>query len=340
MKSGIIAGILFLLTFLGYYLGPEKPYPSWESQTVGEVLIDLKDPAIIPHLPDTSLRGVSVERGRELVLEGRTTKPGGGKTRRVSAYFECTACHNIVAESDHPAELDPAKRLLYAEKNNIPYLPGSPLYGIVSRTSFYNGDYEKKYGELVENARNNLRGAIQLCATECSQGRALEDWEMESVLAYLWTIDIPISELKLSAAQKEKIKEELNQGKIATESISILQSNYVIAYPATFVDPPKDRVAGNGLEGDVDRGKLFYTQSCMHCHGDARYSLFELDTTVFTMRQLANRMPTYHEESVYQVSRYGTSPLLGKGAYMPNYTLEKMSEQQLADLRAYIMQYQ
>jgi len=340
MKSGIIASILFLITFLGFYWGPQNPDADWESKSVGELLIELKDPAIIAHLPDTSLRGVSVERGRELVLEGRTTKPGGGKTRRVSAYFECTACHNIVAETEHPADLDPAQRLLYAQEHDLPYLPGSPLYGIVSRTNFYNGDYEKKYGDLVENARNDLRGAIQLCATECSQGRPLEDWEMESVLAYLWTIDIPMSELQLSKDQKQKVKEQLSQNKIAPEAISILQSKYVIAYPATFVDPPKDRVAGNGWEGDVERGKLFYTQSCLHCHGNARYSLFELDTTVFTLRQLANRMPTYHEESVYQVSRYGTSPLLGKGAYMPNYTLEKMSEQQLADLRAYIMQYQ
>jgi mono/diheme cytochrome c family protein len=45
---------------------------------------------------------------------------------------------------------------------------------------------------------------------------------------------------------------------------------------------------------------------------------------------------TYHPHSMYQVIRYGTPPKSGKRAYMPQYTSEKMSDQQVADLRAYI----
>ena len=40
--------------------------------------------------------------------------------------------------------------------------------------------------------------------------------------------------------------------------------------------------------------------------------------------------------SIYQVIRYGTPPKGGKEAYMPQYTAEKMSDQQMADLRAFI----
>jgi len=59
---------------------------------------------------------------------------------------------------------------------------------------------------LVKPARNDLRKAIQLCAVECSQGRALEDWEMESVLAYLWTIGLKMNDLSFSKKELKSIK--------------------------------------------------------------------------------------------------------------------------------------
>ena len=90
-----------------------------------------------------------------------------------SKHFVCTSCHNIQKEDPDLSIADPQARLEYARDMELPYLPGTTLYGAVNRTSFYNGDYEKKYGDLVKPARNNLREAIQLCAVECSQGRAL-----------------------------------------------------------------------------------------------------------------------------------------------------------------------
>ena len=49
-------------------------------------------------------------------------------------------------------------------------------------------------------------------------------------------------------------------------------------------------------------------------------------------------MKIYDQRSIYHVNRYGTKPMGGKKAYMPHYTLEKMSNQQLEDLRAYILE--
>jgi hypothetical protein len=56
-----------------------------------------------------------------------------------------------------------------------------------------------------------------------------------------------------------------------------------------------------------------------------------------TFRNLKNNLDNYHERSIYQVSRYGTSPAAGKKAYMPQYTIEKMSVQQLEDLKSFII---
>jgi len=56
-----------------------------------------------------------------------------------------------------------------------------------------------------------------------------------------------------------------------------------------------------------------------------------------TFRFLEKHLFVYDRYSIYQVVRWGTSPLTGKKAYMPQYTAEKMSVQQLEDLRAYIL---
>jgi mono/diheme cytochrome c family protein len=304
--------------------------------STGEVLIALGDERIKGHLPDTTLEKVDAKFGAQLIKEGEASGTGLGATKRISPYFECTACHNIQQETPNLADDAPHLRLKYSVDHNLPFLQGSPLYGIVSRLTFYNGDYQKKYGDLATEAYDDIREAIQLCATECSQGRLLEDWELESILAYLWTIDIPFSELDLTDDEINRIKQGIRGEDSSDDLIELIQSKYITAYPATFIDPPKDRKEGNNAKGNINRGKALYTQSCLHCHADQRYSLYDLDTSYMSLNQLARRMPTYHHESVYQVARYGTQPLRGKRAYMPNYTKEKMSRQQMADLRAYI----
>jgi len=57
-----------------------------------------------------------------------------------------------------------------------------------------------------------------------------------------------------------------------------------------------------------------------------------------SFKHLAKHFGKYSRYSTYQVSRWGTSPTAGKEAYMPQYTAEKMSVQQLEDLKAYVLQ--
>jgi len=288
------------------------------------------------HFPDTDEFGVSAERGKDLVMNGISTKPGGGKTRKQSKHFVCTSCHNLVKEDPDLRYSDPQARLEYTQENGLPFLQATTLYGVVNRESFYNDDYEKKYGDLVHAARNDIRGAIQLCATECAQGRKLKKWELESVLAYLWTIDLKLGDLGLSDEEMEFVDAAMTDAAKQDSAVNLIRSRYLKGSPAHFGSAYDSQVATESLQGDTENGKLIYESSCLHCHKDRRYSYFNLDESKLTFQHLNNKADGYGYHSIFQVIRYGVASKSGKRSYMPQYPLEKMSEQQLRDLEAYI----
>ena len=279
------------------------------------------------------VNGASAELGRDLVLNGLNRKGN-----QQSAHFKCTACHNVVREDPVLADPDPVARLAYAEANDLPFLPGTTLWGAVNRETYYNGDYDKKYGDLVKDARRDLRGAIQLCATECAQGQPLDAVEMESVLAYLHTIGLKLKDLPATAPTPERINRAIGNPTAVTGVIADLRQSYNLASPATVVYPPEDRKAGYPVAGDLNpaNGKLLYERACLHCHEQQRYSFFELDDDTDNYNFLTKHFPRYTRYSTYQVSRYGTSPIPGKRAYMPHYTADRMTNRQLEELRAYL----
>ncbi|TXF89997.1 cytochrome c [Neolewinella aurantiaca] len=277
--------------------------------------------------------GASEELGREIVLEGRLSEGG-----MQSAHFKCTSCHNIVREDPVLAVMDPTARLAYAEANDLPFLPGTTLWGAVNRESYYNGDYDKKYGDLVKPARHDLRGAIQLCATECAQGEPLNEVEMESVMAYLHTIGLKVNDLPEGAPTVKRINDAISEKTAAPGVVEDLKASYLLASPATFVLPPEDRKAGFPVAGTPDpaNGRAIYIRGCLHCHEKQRYSFFELDDSENHWAFLTKHFPRYDRYSTYQVVRYGTSPIPGKRAYMPHYTKERMTDLQIEALRAYL----
>jgi len=295
---------------------------------VWEVLRELGEPSPnheITILPEKA----STEIGRRIVHYGSTKS-----VKQQSAHFVCTSCHNTEKEFADLRNTDPQKRLEYARENDLPFLPGSPLYGVVNRSSFYNGDYEIKYGDLVKPARNNLREAIQLCAVECSQGRELKFWEIESVLSYLWTLELKMEDLKIPVQDYGKFAKKTDASPALIEEI---KSYYQPNSPAHFVAPPSNRKAGyDGLIGNPSNGEHIYKLSCLHCHGDQRYSFFDLNDGRLSRKLLGKHFPRFSYYSSYQVIRYGAPPHPGKRAYMPQFTSEKMSDQQVEDLRAYL----
>ena len=290
-----------------------------------------------PNKPDLSMAGVSAENGERIVLKGFSHNENGKRLRKQSKHFVCTSCHNIKREDPNLAKADPEARLSYVAEKGLPFLQGTTFAGIVNRTKFYNGDYQKKYGDLVFKTRNNIREAIQLCAVACSQGRELADWELESILAYFWQLEWKMDDLNLSESDYDMINSAMTGGaKEKAAAAALIQSKYLDYSPATFIAPPENRREGNKLKGNIENGKLIYDLSCKHCHADQRYSFFELDDSPYSFEFLDKHFPRYDRYSGYQVIRWGTSPATGKKAYMPNYTLEKMSRQQIEDLKAYI----
>lgn len=318
---------------------PETPALTLKADTpVWTVLETLGDEGAA-HKANTSMPKVSVALGKNLVTKG-SSKGSDGRSRLQSKHFVCTSCHNIEREDPNLKVSDPQDRLLYAKEKGLPFLQGTTLYGAVNRTSFYNGDYEKKYGDLVKPTRNNIREAIQLCAVECSQGRRLHDYELESVLAYLWTLELKMEDLSLSTGDFSTIQSALASDasqQNRDQAITFLKEQYLQGSPAHFVDPPENRKKGFDLEGNPDNGQLVYDLSCKHCHENQRYSFFNLDDSRMTFKYLKKHFKKHTHASVYGVSRHGAPSRPGKAAYMPQYTVERMSNQQLEDLRAYIV---
>ncbi|MBT8218763.1 MAG: c-type cytochrome [Bacteroidia bacterium] len=330
----ILGGIaLFGLFLISAMVKP--PVSISGSDNVHDVLAQLgkKETA---NLAGTSLSNVSIDAGRKMALEGISIDGKGKRYPKLGNHFVCTSCHNIVKESDDLNNIDPKVRLEYAVRQNLPFLQGSPLYGLVNRTTFYNGDYIKKYGDLASKAHNSIRESIQLCAIECSQGRRLRPWEIESILAYLWTLQLKIEDLNLSEDELREIGKAINDKENIEEAIALIESRYRKDSPATFGTPPPDLRKGYDLKGNPDNGKMIFELGCLHCHQGQRYSFLELDNSNFTFKYLRKHLKRHNRFSFYWVSRYGTQPRPGKKAYMPQYTKEKMSDQQLEDLRAYI----
>jgi mono/diheme cytochrome c family protein len=290
--------------------------------------------------PDLTLPGVSVKAGESLIKNGFIPKDLGRKAGKQSKHFVCTSCHNIQREDPDLAMPDPQARLDYAVSKGLPFLQGSPLYGVINRSTYYNGDYQTKYGDLALKAKNNIREAIQLCAQECAQGRKLANWEVESILAYFWTIGIKIKDLKISEVENTAIKQAVNDKDtiMKTKALELLSLKYADKSEATFIPPPDNRKTGNGLEGNVINGEKIYKFSCLHCHQNQKYSFLDLDESAISLNYLKRHLSTYHRQSIYQVTRWGVPVFSGKKSYMPQYPVERLSEQQLADLVAYIKQ--
>lgn len=324
-------GFFSLFLFLFGWSNLESNFDQRGVQTVLEKLGDTNSPNELK-----PIRKASIAYGEQLVHLGFTTNKNGSKGKKQSKHFVCTSCHNVVPEQTDLSSSDPQDRLDYSVANNIPFLQGSTLYGAVNRTSFYNDDYYKKYGDLTLEARNDIRKSIQLCAVECAQGRPLKDWEIESILAYLWTLELKMSDLNLSKDEISKIAVATKKGGNKVEAIKTVKSKYLEKSPATFLYPPENRKEGFSLKGDPKNGEKIYQVSCLHCHENGKYSFFVLDDSKYSFKYLNKHISRYSPYSIYQVARYGTSPMNGKRSYMPFYTQEKMSDQMLEDLRAYI----
>lgn len=305
-----------------------------------EVLLALGEKA-----PDHYVAEIDAEKARmgyEMVHQGRAALPDGGYSNYISAIFVCTDCHNQRREDPVLAQPNPEDRLAYAVENDLKFLQSTTFWGMVNRESWYNDDYVEKYGDLVDPAKNSLYEATQLCARECSSGRYLEKWEAEAINHYYWTIQLRLSDLDLSEDELSFIAKAMdgdNDGQ-RQQAVQTLKSKYLLASPADFVDPPKDRWKGyEGTQpGDPKIGELIYDKSCMTCHAYGGPSLFILDHSKKSYKLFAKNLWKDSPYALYDIVRHGTYAEPGHRQYMPLYTADRMSNQQLEDLRAFLVQ--
>ncbi len=312
---------------------------SYDAQTpVSSMLIALGDEAQSHYVGTQDME--KIEKGKDLVMTGGPWMDGKVEYR-LSEYFVCIDCHNIQPEAPFADDNDSDSRLQYAKEFNLDYLPGSTLYGITNRTSWFNGDNEKKYGkELIDPARHDLKNAIQLCSKECSVGRELTDDEMESMLHFLNAIELKLKDLNLSEEEVAQISKVGQTAEEKAASIKLIKSKYIDGYPATFVEdiPVKERKMGK--EGNLENGKWIYEKSCLHCHGEGKVTkktVFGYGDDQKDFDWLVSYFKKCNGGSIYWITRHGTSSKEKIPEYMPIYSKEKLSDSQVEDLAAFIL---
>ncbi|MEM0997070.1 MAG: cytochrome c [Bacteroidota bacterium] len=315
----------------------EQPTP-WDKNTnVVDVLHAWGEP--YPSNRPADLSEQRIEMGRSLILEGTYKSKNGTNARRQSRFFICTNCHNMEKEDPDLRISDPEARLDFALQNGLPLLQGTTMYGTVNKVSWYNGDYYKKYGDLVRPAQNSLEAAIQLCAEVCSQGRRLSDDEMQSALAYFWSLQLKMGDLTLTDADWEKVR-TAGEGS-NPEMITWLKTFYLQGSPATFIEVPESKKVGYATErkADAARGKAIYNISCRTCHSPSGPSNYlNLNHDNLSLGLLRRHITHTGHLGLYDIIRHGTYADKGHRAYMPHYTLERMSNEQVEDIRAYVEQ--
>lgn len=295
---------------------------------------------------DTSVQGYSAEKGRELVEQGWTTNSKGKKTARISKFFNCGACHSQTREAETFANPSPEKRLEYAVKNQTPFYSASTFMGLVNRQSFFNGAYWQRYLTTPETkpANYDLSTAIQVCVTQHTQGRVLEKWETQSIIAYLWTLEFKMNDFVFSTEDMDKIKFAIDQNRSLKRAVDIIENKYTRAVPATFPEPMPFRTLESSQLNDPKRfenGKALYESACLHCHAPVQNPTnylvtnkdFGNETWIYKYLNLAIQEGAPH--SLYKMTRLGL-PAGRKTAAKPAYTKEKLSDDQITDLRIFI----
>ncbi|MCG8577793.1 MAG: c-type cytochrome [Flavobacteriales bacterium] len=310
-----------------YFPDKEVDQATLKEMYVEDALLDLGDEKPIHFIE--KLDADSARMGEEMVKYGRLLDKSN---KRISKYFVCTDCHNVQMESADPADESPAAVLEYSKKNKIPFLPASTFYGMFNKRHWYNGDYEKKYGDLVAPTRDTLANAIQLCAVQCSQGRELVNWEIRSIMHYYKSIGFKIKDLNFSKEERKELKGYISKNN--DKAIGLLKKKYSQANPATFGHVEKPKM--DSYQPNAENGEYIYQYGCLHCHAvEKEMTNFDLGNNKLDFKFLHSKFEASHHSLLY-VTRKGTYAFNGRRQYMPQYSMEKMSDEQLLDLMYYI----
>jgi len=331
----IIASIAIILSFKGYdqpsysiYNDNNKLSTNITSWSVEDALLYLGEKPPIHYIPKLDMD--SARMGEEMVRYGKLSD---GSNKRISKYFYCTDCHNLQKETADPADQSPEAVLEYGKKNKIPFLPAATFYGMYNKTNWYNGDYARKYGDLVAPTRDTLFNAIQLCATQCSQGREMTDWEIRCVMHYYKSLEYKITDLVFTKEELDQLGADVVSEK--KSAIIRIKSKYHQTNEATFGTSKIPEIEGH--VPNLENAEYIYVYGCLHCHApEKEITNFDLSMDKLSFKFLEAKLYKYNSFSLSHITRYGTYAISGRRQYMPQYTMENMSDVQLLDLIGYI----
>lgn len=288
-------------------------------------------------------RQFSKNKGQQLVTRGYTSSFKGNKTALTSKKLFCVACHSLEKEHPNANNISPQSRLEYGDSMSIPFLPGAPFYGLVNRVAFFTNDYQQIFAHknrmAVQVGHRDIRKAIQACNTLYAKGRTLDPWEIESILAYLWTLELKVGDLNIPDSILHITEEAIKTNKNNARAVNLMRRYYKEVYAATLVLPLpiEERSLISPVLNNFNNGKKVYRQSCLHCHAGRRYANFKLDRSQKTFKFLKKHFDMPSRYSIYDAVRYSPGSK-GNKTNPPHYTSQRMSDQQLQDLRFYITQ--
>jgi mono/diheme cytochrome c family protein len=82
---------------------------------------------------------------------------------------------------------------------------------------------------------------------------------------------------------------------------------------------------------------IFINNGCLHCHGMGKdITNFEFDSDKLTFSFLSGKLKKENHFTVPYIVRKGTYAVGGRRQYMPQYPIQKISDNQLFDLMGYI----
>lgn len=282
-------------------------------------------------------------KGQQLVMKGYTHNYKGKKTAKTSTKLYCIACHTIEKEHPKVGTIDPQSRLEHGDSIGIPFLPGAPFYGLVNRVAFFTNDYQQVFAHKdrlsLKEGHRDIRKAIQACNTVYAKGRKLDPWEIESILAFFWTLELKMGDLQVPDSTLMLIKESIQTNIGNSRAVNLMRRYYQEVYPASLVGPIpiEERHLISPVLNSFSNGKRVYKQSCLHCHAGKRYANFNLDSSQKTFKFLKKHFDLTSKYSIYDALRYSPGSKANK-TNPPHYTVQRMSNQQIQDLRFYITQ--
>lgn len=297
--------------------------------------------------------------GRKLFFQGFVDNPPTGPTpsKPISKFFKCAQCHNYQREDPVLTRQDPEARFRWIEQTGqkIRLIQGATVWGMVNRTTFFP-DYFAIYHNLCVPKVNQdrflpcgpvldicgpgcrtmdparLEDAVQICSNYCSVGRYLNEWELYSLLAFFWDLEIRLDDLGLPPDQAQEVQRVLTAPRPDPERAAhlrrLLRSKFASKAGNTYRGIPQvdaETLAarypdGPSYQGDAERGQKIYKLSCIVCHGS-------------DMEETAKHLGG-DPDKFYKMLAKGTRSSFRP--YMPNFTLQRLSRRQAADILAYL----